>query len=239
MLAAQGSSLLSTALWEVAPLLSTVQNSVSSSSSRGYVLTRSAPSALRAAVPAAAGGALAVAPLASAVNITLLLPIGPTSANTTISELKSLPQFFQDLFNTVGTIISGISAVFSLLVSQCFMRHSKKFRKSVENSGEPHGFVCKGRWICRPGCPSREKAASGGGGSSGSLKAQAAAATGRSSSSGQPKTQDALTVRMPSSTQSDTPPLEDSPGAPHLPPAPLDPGRLDKNPTFDVDLIQS
>jgi hypothetical protein len=109
---AAGGARLSSVSWDVGPLFGVLWDNVTASASRkGYTFTRSVVAPARAVpAPLGVGSYLTVAPLAAAVNVTLLLPLSATYVTTLLTERVPWTQL---VANIVG--LSGILGVFGSL----------------------------------------------------------------------------------------------------------------------------
>jgi hypothetical protein len=126
-----GGELLAALTWDVGPLFGLLWSNVSGATSkRGYALTRSALAPTRVALPPLGGGLLAVAPLAAAVNVTILLPLSATHVTTLLTERVPWTQL---VANIVG--LSGLLGVFGTLFGIC----EKRLARGLEPLGGGKG----------------------------------------------------------------------------------------------------
>jgi hypothetical protein len=121
--AAAGGARLAALTWDVGPLLGLLWDNVTASASqKGYALTRSELTpALATPTPLGAGALLTLAPLAAAVNITILLPLSATYVTTLLTERVPWTQL---VANVVG--LSGILGVFGTLFGHCEKRLGRR-----------------------------------------------------------------------------------------------------------------
>ncbi len=108
-----GGGLLAALEWEVPPLLTQSRDRVSvdgAASKRGYALTIASAAPRRPPLPRDEAGNLLIRPIASAVNVTIALPLSSTFV---ITSLTPLVPWTQLLANIVG--LSGVLSVVGVL----------------------------------------------------------------------------------------------------------------------------